>query len=121
MHRLLEHSDRDSYSCLPNSPAPSIYLCFILYRLVIVIVVVLSIFGFPVLLQVLNGQAWVMVDGAILDVSAFAGRHPGGARVIRNAMGTDVTNQLLGQAISVDPRHVRLSPHTHSEVRRCVS
>lgn len=28
--------------------------------------------------QVLNGQSWVLVDGAILDVSEFAQRHPGG-------------------------------------------
>lgn len=76
--------------------------------------------GFPVL-QVLNGQAWVIVDGAILDVSAFAGRHPGGARLIRNAMGTDITNQLLGQEISVDPRQTRLSPHIHTAVRCCLA
>lgn len=28
--------------------------------------------------KVLNGQSWVLVDGAILDVSEFAQRHPGG-------------------------------------------
>ncbi|CAN0531771.1 unnamed protein product, partial [Scytosiphon promiscuus] len=46
--------------------------------------------------QVLNGQSWVLIDGAILDVSNFSQRHPGGARLILNAVGTDVTQELLG-------------------------
>ncbi|CAM9734729.1 unnamed protein product, partial [Sphacelaria rigidula] len=46
--------------------------------------------------KVLNGQSWVLVDGAILDVSEFSHRHPGGTRLILNALGTDVTHELLG-------------------------
>ncbi|CAN0386240.1 unnamed protein product, partial [Hapterophycus canaliculatus] len=44
--------------------------------------------------QVLNGRSWVILDGAVLDVSSFAKRHPGGARLIINAMGTDVTAEF---------------------------
>ncbi|CAN0478383.1 unnamed protein product, partial [Hapterophycus canaliculatus] len=36
------------------------------------------------------------VDEAILDVSDFAQRHPGGRRLILNATGTDVTQELVG-------------------------
>ncbi|CAN0161958.1 unnamed protein product, partial [Laminaria digitata] len=46
--------------------------------------------------QVLNGQSWALVDGAIVDVSTFSHRHPGGARLILNAVGTDITHELLG-------------------------
>ncbi|CAM9836885.1 unnamed protein product, partial [Ectocarpus sp. 12 AP-2014] len=46
--------------------------------------------------KVLNGQSWLFVDNAILDVSEFAARHPGGRRLILNALGTDVTAELLG-------------------------
>ncbi|CAM9893563.1 unnamed protein product, partial [Hapterophycus canaliculatus] len=46
--------------------------------------------------KVLHGQSWVLVDGAILDVKEFSHRHPGGARLILNALGTDVTHELLG-------------------------
>ncbi|CAN0347478.1 unnamed protein product, partial [Scytosiphon promiscuus] len=37
-----------------------------------------------------------MVDDAVLDVSDFAQRHPGGKRLILNAVGTDVTQELFG-------------------------
>ncbi|CAN0446560.1 unnamed protein product, partial [Ascophyllum nodosum] len=47
--------------------------------------------------KVLNGMSWVMVDGAILDVGNFSRRHPGGARVIVNALGTDITSELKGE------------------------
>lgn len=75
---------------------------------------------FPVvatlLLKVLNGQSWVLVDGAILDVSSFSQRHPGGARLIVNAVGTDVTQELLGEDLSVG-HAMSFTPHTHPEAR----
>lgn len=59
----------------------------------------------------------MVVDGAVLDVSTFARRHPGGARLIRNALGTDVTEELLGADGSVGrARFTAFSPHTHTEV-----
>ncbi|CAM9704645.1 unnamed protein product, partial [Ectocarpus fasciculatus] len=64
--------------------------------------------------KVLNGQSWVLVDGAILDVSEFALRHPGGRRLILNALGTDVTAELLGEDMSVG-HAMSFSPHVHSE------
>lgn len=66
-------------------------------------------------MKVLNGQEWVIVDGAILDVSSFARRHPGGARLILNAMGTDMTQELIGAEGSIG-RAASFAPHVHSEV-----
>ena len=65
--------------------------------------------------KVLNGQSWVLVDGAVLDVSRFFQRHPGGARLILNAVGTDVTHELLGQDLSVG-HAMSFPPHVHQEV-----
>ncbi|CAM9298493.1 unnamed protein product [Ectocarpus sp. 4 AP-2014] len=65
-------------------------------------------------IKVLNGQSWLLVDGAILDVSEFAARHPGGRRLILNALGTDVTAELLGEDMSVG-HAMSFSPHVHSE------
>eukprot|EP00904_Undaria_pinnatifida_P011031 jgi/Undpi1/7058/HiC_scaffold_21.g09532.m1 len=64
--------------------------------------------------KVLNGQSWVLVDGAVLDVSRFFQRHPGGARLILNAVGTDVTHELLGQDLSVG-HAMSFPPHVHQE------
>eukprot|EP00904_Undaria_pinnatifida_P011027 jgi/Undpi1/7054/HiC_scaffold_21.g09528.m1 len=64
--------------------------------------------------KVSNGQSWVLVDSAILDVSNFSQRHPGGARLIKNAVGTDITQELLGQDLSVG-HAMSFSPHVHQE------
>lgn len=66
--------------------------------------------------QVLSGQSWLLVDGAILDVSEFSHRHPGGARLILNAVGTDVTHELLGGDSSVGRAVLSFMPHVHPEV-----
>lgn len=66
--------------------------------------------------QVLNGQSWVLVDGAIIEVSEFAQGHPGGARLILNGVGTDVTHELLGHDLSVG-HAMSFTPHVHPEVR----
>lgn len=58
----------------------------------------------------------MLVDGAILDVSDFAQRHPGGARLVHNAVGTDVTHELLGQDLSVG-HAMSFPPFVHPEVR----
>ena len=57
----------------------------------------------------------MLVDGAILDVSNFSHRHPGGARLILNAVGTDITNELLGEELSVG-HAMSFTPHRHPEV-----
>ena len=57
-----------------------------------------------------------MVDGAILDVGNFSRRHPGGARVIMNALGTDITNEVKGEDFSVG-NAMSFSHNQHSEVR----
>eukprot|EP00903_Cladosiphon_okamuranus_P015565 g14370.t1 len=64
--------------------------------------------------KVLHGQSWLLVDGAILDVKEFSHRHPGGARLILNALGTDVTHELLGEELSVG-HAMSFQPHTHPE------
>lgn len=56
------------------------------------------------------------MDGAILDVSEFSHRHPGGARLILNAVGTDVTHELLGGDSSVGHAVLSFMPHVHPEV-----
>ena len=58
-----------------------------------------------------------MVDGAILNVGNFSRRHPGGARVIVNAMGTDITSELKGEDFSAG-HAMSFSPNQHSEVRK---
>ncbi|CAM9831972.1 unnamed protein product [Ectocarpus sp. 4 AP-2014] len=63
--------------------------------------------------KVLSGQTWLMVDEAVLDVSDFAQRHPGGRRIILNALGTDVTQELLGQENSVG-HAMSFPPHVHT-------
>lgn len=60
-------------------------------------------------------MSWVIVDGAILDVGSFSRRHPGGARVIVNALGTDITNSLKGEDLSIGSA-MPFTPHDHSEV-----
>lgn len=67
------------------------------------------------LLKVHYGQNWVLVDGAILDVTDFAQRHPGGARLILNAVGTDITKELLGEEDSVG-RVMSFTPYRHPKV-----
>lgn len=55
-----------------------------------------------------------MVDEAVLDVSDFAQRHPGGRRLILNTVGTDVTQELLGdQSVG---NGMSFSPHVHTGV-----
>ncbi len=67
--------------------------------------------------QILNGRSWVIVDGAVLDVSNFAKRHPGGARLIINAMGTDITAEILGEnAAALGDSRSAFSPHVHTDV-----
>ena len=39
------------------------------------------------------GDLWIVVDGAILDVSAFAAEHPGGDDVLLEAGGRDATEE----------------------------
>lgn len=66
--------------------------------------------------QILNGRAWVIVDGAVLDVSSFSRRHPGGARLILNAMGTDVTAEIIGKDASIGNSSMTFAPHSHTSV-----
>eukprot|EP00903_Cladosiphon_okamuranus_P012613 g11801.t1 len=65
--------------------------------------------------KILNGRCWVIVDGAVLDVSTFAKRHPGGARIIINTMGTDITAEFLGESTSIGNPRSAFAPHAHTE------
>lgn len=58
----------------------------------------------------------MVVDGAVLDVSSFAKGHPGGARLITNAIGTDVTSEILGEEASMGNGNMTFPPHDHTEV-----
>lgn len=59
----------------------------------------------------------MILDAAVLDVSSFAKKHPGGARLITNAMGTDVTSEIMGEEGSMGNTSMSFSPHRHTEVR----
>ena len=61
----------------------------------------------------------MIVDGAVLDVSSFVKRHPGGARVLMNVMGTDVTSEIIGEEASIGNSGMAFDPYTHSAVRSC--
>lgn len=56
-----------------------------------------------------------MVDGAIVDVGDFSHRHPGGSRLITNAVGTDITYELLGEDQSIG-HMLSFTPHRHTQV-----
>lgn len=43
-------------------------------------------------------DAWVIIDGKIYDLSHFAQKHPGGAEVILEHLGTDVSAIFNGVA-----------------------
>ena len=58
----------------------------------------------------------MIVDGAVLDVGVFVKRHPGGARVLMNVMGTDVTSEIIGEDASMGNSGMTFNPHTHSDV-----
>lgn len=58
----------------------------------------------------------MIADAAILDVSSFAKRHPGGARLIMNSIGTDVTSEIIGEDASVGNYSMAFAPHPHSDV-----
>lgn len=70
--------------------------------------------------QILNGRAWVIVDAAVVDVSSFAKRHPGGARLIINCVGTDVTSEIIGEDASIANSGMFFAPHHHTDVSSAV-
>ncbi|MES1917134.1 MAG: hypothetical protein MHM6MM_008894, partial [Cercozoa sp. M6MM] len=41
-------------------------------------------------------DAWIVVEGDVLDVTQFMKRHPGGAMALRAVMGLDATDPFLG-------------------------
>ncbi|CAM9193662.1 unnamed protein product [Discosporangium mesarthrocarpum] len=61
--------------------------------------------------QIHNGAKWVMVDDAVVDLdqNSFLEIHPGGARVLRGSIGTDIKKELAGEA-TADVGH----SHRHS-------
>eukprot|EP00904_Undaria_pinnatifida_P011388 jgi/Undpi1/737/HiC_scaffold_10.g04201.m1 len=65
--------------------------------------------------KVLHGRTWVIVDAAVIDVSSFVKRHPGGARLIMNAMGTDVTSEMIGEDASIGNSNMAFAPHPHTD------
>lgn len=60
----------------------------------------------------------MVVDSAVVNVLDFARNHPGGSRIIVNAIGTDVTAEVVGREDASVARAltVPFSPHMHSEV-----
>ncbi|CAN0339329.1 unnamed protein product [Pylaiella littoralis] len=64
--------------------------------------------------KVLKGQSWMLIDNAVIDISEFWQRHPGGRRLLLNAVGTDVTHEILGRDLSVGVQ-MAFSPHLHTQ------
>ena len=62
----------------------------------------------------------MIVDAAVVDVSSFAKRHPGGARLIINCVGTDVTSEIIGEDASIANSGMFFAPHHHTDVSSAV-
>lgn len=43
------------------------------------------------------GKKWVIIDGFVCDVSAFAATHPGGEKFIETSLGSDATAAFRGE------------------------
>ncbi|CAM9402421.1 unnamed protein product [Chrysoparadoxa australica] len=48
--------------------------------------------------KILQGEQWIIVQGMIVDIADYIKVHPGGSRILKQCIGTDVTPQLMGQA-----------------------
>jgi cytochrome b involved in lipid metabolism len=59
------------------------------------------------------GKAWLILDGGIVDVRAFALHHPGGSQILLKAVGTDVTQAFHGKR---RPKHA----HTKEAQRKAL-
>ena len=57
-----------------------------------------------------QGSPLCIVDGYVIDIGTFMTYHPGGSRVLRGAIGADITQQMLGQ------RGVSGIIHAHSPI-----
>lgn len=57
----------------------------------------------------------MLIDDAVIDISSFSQRHPGGRRLLLNAVGTDVTHEMLGHDLSVGVQ-MAFNPHVHTQV-----
>lgn len=54
-------------------------------------------------------DCWLVVDGNVLDVTAFLGVHPGGRRALMWAAGTDATVQFNGAHPSTSEARRRMN------------
>eukprot|EP00611_Tribonema_gayanum_P016477 TRINITY_DN286_c1_g1_i4.p1 TRINITY_DN286_c1_g1~~TRINITY_DN286_c1_g1_i4.p1 ORF type:complete len:1707 (+),score=517.78 TRINITY_DN286_c1_g1_i4:250-5121(+) len=61
---------------------------------------------------VMQGEKWVIVNDAIVDVSDYMKVHPGGSKVLKDSIGTDITKDIMG----VQPvgQGVMQGSHKHS-------
>ncbi|KAG5179290.1 hypothetical protein JKP88DRAFT_349982 [Tribonema minus] len=59
-----------------------------------------------------GGEKWVIVNDAIVDVSDYMKVHPGGSKVLKDSIGTDITKDIMG----VQPvgQGVMQGSHKHS-------
>lgn len=55
------------------------------------------------------GTALCVVDGRVLDITAFIDNHPGGPELLRYVKGSDITDELLGDRDVDGLRHVHSS------------
>ncbi|CAM9139722.1 unnamed protein product [Choristocarpus tenellus] len=69
-----------------------------------------------------NGSKWVLVDDAIvdLDINNLLENHPGGARVLRGSIGTDIKKELAGDEAADTGHSHRHSAQAMSAVAKMV-
>ena len=68
--------------------------------------------------KVQSGCQYVVVKGMVVDLKGWINAHPGGARLLRQSIGTDISNALAGRGdVQRKHRHSSAalgnSPHCH--------
>ncbi|CAM9649657.1 unnamed protein product [Chrysoparadoxa australica] len=46
--------------------------------------------------KVLQGEKWVIVNEMVVDIAGYAKVHPGGSKIIKESIGTDITREIKG-------------------------
>ena len=66
--------------------------------------------------QCLDGAEFVIVAGVVIDIKSWLRVHPGGAAILQQSIGTDVTKQMIGEESRNGDRVVRVKGHSGSAI-----
>lgn len=61
--------------------------------------------------RVLQGDKLVIAGDAVIDVSEYIHVHPGGSKLIRESIGTDVTKELMGATVIRQGQEMKYHKH----------